>query len=47
MNILLFNIFFLRSGKVQVNDQIIEVDGQTLHGYTNQQANRWIDTIAD
>merc|ERR1712020_235384 len=27
-----------RSGKVAVNDQIIEVDGRSIQGYTNQQA---------
>lgn len=27
-----------RSGKVAVNDQIIEVDGNSIQGYTNQQA---------
>ncbi|KAK3592866.1 hypothetical protein CHS0354_004087 [Potamilus streckersoni] len=26
------------NGRIQVNDQIIEVDGQSLHGYTNHQA---------
>ena len=26
-----------RSGKVAVNDQIIEVDGRSIQGYTNQQ----------
>ncbi len=27
-----------RSGKVAVNDQIVEVDGRSIQGYTNQQA---------
>lgn len=27
-----------RSGKVAVNDQIVEVDGRCIQGYTNQQA---------
>lgn len=27
-----------RLGQVEVNDQIVEVDGKSLHGYTNQQA---------
>ena len=26
-----------RSGRVAVNDQIIEVDGRSIQGYTNQQ----------
>jgi multiple PDZ domain protein len=30
-----------RSGKVAVNDQIIEVDGRSIQGYTNQQVNRY------
>ena len=31
-----------RSGKVAVNDQIIEVDGRSIQGYTNQQGRRAI-----
>ncbi len=31
-------LFSFRSGKVAVNDQIIEVDGRSIQGYTNQMA---------
>ena len=36
-----------RSGKVAVNDQIIEVDGRSIQGYTNHQVSHFSLSLSD